>query len=260
MFLKTLEIFGFKSFADKVQIEFSDGVAALLGPDGCGKSNVVDAMKWVLGEQSSKSLRAENMVDVIFAGSETTQAPRVAEVTLLVSNQDEVLPLDLPEVAIKRRLYRSGESEYSINGQPVKLRDVRELFFDTGIGKSAYSIMEQGKIDQLLSTKPEERRYVFEEAAGITPIPRAAARRPSAKLEKTEGEHASRRGHPRGGAAQLYLVEGPGREGGEPTATCGSRSSRSSFRSSSSRLEGLLEDKKKREGRLGGEGEDRATR
>ncbi|MGA2977120.1 MAG: AAA family ATPase [Spirochaetia bacterium] len=185
MFLKTLEIFGFKSFADKVQIEFTDGVAALLGPNGCGKSNVVDAMKWVLGEQSSKSLRAETMADVIFAGSETRKPLGVAEVTLLVSNQDEVLPLNLPEISIRRRLYRSGESEYFINNNPVKMREVRELFFDTGIGKSAYSIMEQGKIDQLLSTKPEERRFVFEEAAGITRF-RVRGQEAERKLEKTE--------------------------------------------------------------------------
>ncbi|HVO38954.1 MAG TPA: AAA family ATPase [Spirochaetia bacterium] len=185
MFLKTLEIFGFKSFADKVSIDFTDGVAALLGPNGCGKSNVVDAMKWVLGEQSSKALRAENMHDVLFAGSDSRKPLNVAEVTLTVSNQDEVLPLNLPEVSIRRRLYRSGESEYFINGNLVKLRDVRELFFDTGIGKSAYSIMEQGKIDQLLSTKPEERRFVFEEAAGITRF-RVRGQEAERKLEKTE--------------------------------------------------------------------------
>jgi chromosome segregation protein len=185
VFLKTLEIFGFKSFADKVRIEFSDGVAALLGPNGCGKSNVVDAVKWVLGEQSFKSLRAENMQDIIFSGSDSRKPLNVAEVSLLLSNQDEILPLELPEVSIKRRLYRSGESEYYINGNSVKLKDVRELFFDTGIGKSAYSIMEQGRIDQLLSTKPEDRRYIFEEAAGITRF-RVRGAEAERKLEKTE--------------------------------------------------------------------------
>jgi chromosome segregation protein len=185
VFLKTLEIFGFKSFADKVKIDFTDGVAALLGPNGCGKSNVVDAMKWVLGEQSSRSLRAENMQDIIFSGSDSRKPLAVAEVSLLLSNQDEILPLDLPEVAIKRRLYRSGESEYYINGNAVKLKEVRELFFDTGIGKSAYSIMEQGRIDQLLSTKPEDRRYIFEEAAGITRF-RVRGAEAERKLEKTE--------------------------------------------------------------------------
>ncbi len=185
MFLKTLEIFGFKSFADRVRIDFSDGVAALLGPNGCGKSNVVDAMKWVLGEQSSKSLRAEKMEDIIFAGSEGRKPLSVAEVGLVLSNEKEILPLDLPEISIRRRLYRSGESEYFINNNPVKLRDVRELFFDTGIGKSAYSIMEQGRIDQLLSTKPEDRRLVFEEAAGITRF-RVRGQEAERKLERTE--------------------------------------------------------------------------
>ncbi len=185
MFLKNLEIFGFKSFADKVNVEFSDGVAALLGPNGCGKSNVVDAVKWVLGEQSTRSLRAENMQDIIFAGSDSRKPLNVAEVSLLLSNQNEILPLDLPEISIKRRLYRSGESEYFINNSPVKLKDIRELFFDTGIGKSAYSIMEQGRIDQLLSTKPEDRRYIFEEAAGITRF-RVRGAEAERKLEKTE--------------------------------------------------------------------------
>jgi len=185
VFLKTLELFGFKSFADRVRIDFSDGVAALLGPNGCGKSNVVDAVKWVLGEQSSKSLRAERMEDIIFAGSESRKPLAVAEVGLVLSNEKEVLPLDLPEVSIRRRMYRSGESEYFINNSPVKLRDVRELFFDTGIGKSAYSIMEQGRIDQLLSTKPEDRRLVFEEAAGITRF-RVRGQEAERKLERTE--------------------------------------------------------------------------
>ncbi len=185
MFLKSVEIFGFKSFADRVNIEFSEGISALLGPNGCGKSNVVDAIKWVLGEQSSKTLRAEKMEDVIFNGTEARKAVNVAEVTLLISNDSGILPLELPEIAVKRRLYRSGESEYFVNGAQIKLKELRELFFDTGIGKSAYSIMEQGKIDQILSNKPEERRYLFEEAAGITKykIRGAEAER---KLARTE--------------------------------------------------------------------------
>jgi chromosome segregation protein len=185
VFLKSLELFGFKSFADRVRIDFSDGVAALVGPNGCGKSNVVDAVKWVLGEQSSKSLRAERMEDIIFAGSESRKPLAVAEVGLVLSNEREILPLDLSEISIRRRMYRSGESEYFINNNPVKLRDVRELFFDTGIGKSAYSIMEQGRIDQLLSTKPEDRRLVFEEAAGITRF-RVRGQEAERKLERTE--------------------------------------------------------------------------
>lgn len=168
MFLKSLDIFGFKSFADKTHIEFADGITALLGPNGCGKSNVVDAIKWVLGEQKSGALRAEKMEDVIFNGTEARKALSVAEVTLTLANDNGILPIDMPEVQIKRRLYRSGESEYSINSQERRLKEIRELFWDTGVGKVAYSVMEQGKIDQALSSKPEERRYLFEEAAGIT--------------------------------------------------------------------------------------------
>lgn len=248
MFLKTLEIFGFKSFADKVQIEFSDGVAALLGPNGCGKSNVVDAMKWVLGEQSSKSLRAENMHDIIFAGSETRKPLNVAEVTLTISNQNEILPLDLPEVAIRRRLYRSGESEYFINGNPVKLREVRELFFDTGIGKSAYSVMEQGKIDQLLSHKPEERRTVFEEAAGITRF-RVRGQEAERKLEKTEENMR----HVEGILEEVrrsYNSLKAQAEKAESYRVLRDRIFEVELEIQLLRLKGLLEDKKRREGRL----------
>ena len=185
MFLKSLEIFGFKSFADRTRIEFSGGITALLGPNGCGKSNVVDAMKWVLGEQASKTLRAEKMEDVIFNGTESRKALNVAEVTLTIGNESGLLNLEVSEIAIKRRLYRSGESEYFINNTPARLKELRELFWDTGVGKAAYSVMEQGKIDQILSSKPEDRRYLFEEAAGITrfKVRRAEAER---KLQKTE--------------------------------------------------------------------------
>jgi chromosome segregation protein len=185
LFLKSLEIFGFKSFADRARIEFTPGITALLGPNGCGKSNVVDALKWVLGEQASKSLRADKMEDVIFNGTEGRKALNVAEVTLVIGNEDGHLALDLPEIAVKRRLYRSGESEYFINNAAVRLKEVRELFYDTGVGKSAYSVMEQGRIDQILSTKPEERRYIFEEAAGITKF-RARGQEAERRLEKTE--------------------------------------------------------------------------
>jgi chromosome segregation protein len=185
LFLKSLDIFGFKSFADRTQVAFADGITALLGPNGCGKSNVVDAIKWVLGEQASRSLRAEKMEDVIFNGTEDRKPLNVAEVTLTLANEAGLLPLDMSEVAIKRRLYRSGESEYYINANPVRLKEVRELFWDTGVGKAAYSVMEQGKIDQVLSSRPEERRYLFEEAAGITryKVKGAEAER---KLQKTE--------------------------------------------------------------------------
>lgn len=185
MFLKYLDIFGFKSFADRTHFEFADGITALLGPNGCGKSNVVDAVKWVLGEQAAKTMRAEKMEDIIFNGTEKRPALNVAEVALTISNEKNLLPLDVSEITIKRRLYRSGESEYFINNVPSRLKEVRELFWDTGVGKAAYSVMEQGKIDQILSSKPEDRRYLFEEAAGIT---RFKAKRAEAerKLEKTE--------------------------------------------------------------------------
>ncbi|MDR3199914.1 MAG: AAA family ATPase, partial [Spirochaetales bacterium] len=185
MFLKTVELFGFKSFAERSRIEFSDGISALLGPNGCGKSNVVDAIKWVLGEQATKSLRADKMEDVIFNGTESRKPLNVAEVSLTLANDSGLLPMDVPEIVIKRRLYRSGESEYSINNTSVRLKEVRELFYNTGIGKSAYSIMEQGKIDQILSNKPEERRMIFEEAAAITKF-RMKGQEAERKLEKTE--------------------------------------------------------------------------
>jgi chromosome segregation protein len=185
VFLKSLEIFGFKSFADRAKVDFSEGISALLGPNGCGKSNVVDAIKWVVGEQSARSLRAESMEDIIFNGTETRKALNVAEVTLTISNEGGELLLDVPEIAIKRRLYRSGDSEYFINGQSAKLKELKELFWDTGIGKSAYSVMEQGRIDQILSSKPEERRYLFEEAAGITKH-KARSREAEIKLDRTE--------------------------------------------------------------------------
>jgi len=168
VFLKRIEILGFKSFADRTVIEFNDGITALLGPNGCGKSNIVDAIKWVLGEQSVRNMRAERMDDVIFSGTESRKALSVAEVTLVIANETGILEIERPEIAIKRRIFREGESEYYLNGAAVRLKEIRELFFDTGIGKSAYSVMEQGRIDQVLSNRPEERRYLFEEAAGIT--------------------------------------------------------------------------------------------
>lgn len=168
MFLKSLDIYGFKSFADKTHIQFSEGITALLGPNGCGKSNVVDAIKWVLAENRSKNLRAEKMEDVIFNGTETRPALNTAEVTLTLCNDKGLLPLDEEEIAITRRLYRSGDQEYFINKRPAGPTEIRRLFLDTGVGKAAYSVMEQGKIDQILSSKPEDRRYLFEEAAGIS--------------------------------------------------------------------------------------------
>ena len=168
MFLKCLDIFGFKSFADRTHIEFADGITALLGPNGCGKSNVVDAVKWVLAENKAKNLRADTMESVIFKGTETRPPLNIAEVTLTIANENGLLPLEDSEIALKRRLYRSGESEYYINNRQVGPTEIRRLFMDTGVGKAAYSVMEQGKIDQILSSKPEDRRYLFEEAAGIS--------------------------------------------------------------------------------------------
>jgi len=155
LFLKSLELHGFKSFADKTRLEFADGTTSLLGPNGCGKSNIVDAIKWVLGEQSTKTLRAGKMEDVIFNGTETRKPLNLAEVSLVVSNEEGLLPTEHSEVEIRRRLFRSGESEFFINREPVRLKDVRELFFDAGVGKPAYSILEQGKIDQILSHNPK---------------------------------------------------------------------------------------------------------
>ncbi len=168
MFLKSLDIFGFKSFADRTHIDFSDGITALLGPNGCGKSNIVDAIKWVLAENKAKNLRATSKEDVIFNGTERRSPLNVAEVTLTMSNETGLLPLEESEIAIKRRLYRNGDNEYFINNKPASGRDILRLFMDTGVGKSAYSVMEQGKIDHILSSKPEDRRYLFEEAAGIS--------------------------------------------------------------------------------------------
>jgi len=184
MFLKSMELMGFKSFADRTHIDFSPGISALLGPNGCGKSNIVDAVKWVLGEQSTKNMRALKMEDVIFNGTVKRKALNVAEVTLTISNETNILEIDAPEIEIKRRLYRNGDSEYFINNTVVRLKELRELFFDTGIGKTAYSILEQGKIDQILSSRPEERRYLFEEAAGITKY-KLKGIEAAKKLEKT---------------------------------------------------------------------------
>ena len=189
MFLKSLEIFGFKSFADRTHINFADGITALLGPNGCGKSNVVDAIKWVLAENRSKNLRAESMEDVIFNGTETRPALSMAEVTLTIANENGLLPLEDSEIAIKRRLYRNGENEYFINSNQVGASSIRKLFMDTGVGKAAYSVMEQGKIDQILSSKTEDRRYLFEEAAGISRS-KAEVADAERELEKTRANLA----------------------------------------------------------------------
>ena len=167
MYFKRIEMQGFKSFADPVSIEFNDGITCIIGPNGSGKSNISDALRWVLGEQSSRQLRGNKMQDVIFAGTATRKPKGMAEVTLVIDNSNGILPLEYSEVAVTRRMFRSGESEYLINGSQCRLRDIRELFMDTGIGVEGYSIIGQGKIADIVSTKPENRRQIFEEAAGV---------------------------------------------------------------------------------------------
>jgi chromosome segregation protein len=185
MYLKTLSIQGFKSFADKTVFEFAKGVTGIVGPNGCGKSNVVDAIRWVLGETSAKALRGGEMADVIFNGTEKRKPLGMAEVTLTMADCEGPLKVDYNEVALTRRVFRDGRSEYRINGTLCRLKDIHDLLMDTGIGRTAYSIMAQGQIDQILSSKPEERRAVFEEAAGITKFKREK-KEALRKLEFTE--------------------------------------------------------------------------
>ncbi len=166
--LKALELAGFKSFADRTRFDFPDGITVVVGPNGSGKSNIVDAMKWVLGSQSAKSLRGKDMSDVIFKGSQTRSPAGSAEATIIFDNADGALPIDAPEVHVTRRVYRSGEGEYLINNQPVRLKDVKDLIRGTGIGIDAYSLIEQGKVDKMLNANAKDRRAIFEEAAGIS--------------------------------------------------------------------------------------------
>ncbi|GER65594.1 chromosome partition protein Smc [Weizmannia acidilactici] len=167
MFLKRLDVIGFKSFAERISIEFVPGVTAVVGPNGSGKSNVIDAVRWVLGEQSAKHLRGGKMEDVIFAGSDARKPLNFAEVTLTLDNGDHALPIDYQEVSVTRRVYRSGDSEFFINKQQCRLKDIIELFMDSGLGKEAFSIISQGKVEEILNSKAEERRTIFEEAAGV---------------------------------------------------------------------------------------------
>ena len=184
MFLKSIEVQGFKSFANKIVFQFHNGITGIVGPNGSGKSNVADAVRWVLGEQSVKQLRGGTMTDVIFSGTETRKPLSYAYVAITLDNSDHALPSDFEEVTIARRLYRSGESEYLLNGTACRLKDVNELFYDTGIGKEGYSIIGQGQIDKILSGKPEERRELFDEAAGIVKF----KRRKASALKKLENE------------------------------------------------------------------------
>ena len=184
MYLKSIEIQGFKSFANKILFEFHNGITGIVGPNGSGKSNVADAVRWVLGEQRVKQLRGGSMQDVIFAGTEMRKPQGFAYVAITLDNSDHQLSIDYDEVTVSRRLYRSGESEYRINGSACRLKDINELFYDTGIGKEGYSIIGQGQIDKILSGKPEERRELFDEAAGIVKF----KRRKSAAQKKLEDE------------------------------------------------------------------------
>ncbi|BBH20905.1 chromosome partition protein Smc [Paenibacillus baekrokdamisoli] len=185
MFLKRIELAGFKSFADKTELEFVRGITAVVGPNGSGKSNISDSIRWVLGEQSAKSLRGGKMEDIIFAGSDARKAVNFAEVSLTLDNTDGALPLAYNEVTVTRRVHRSGDSEYMINKQSCRLKDITELFMDTGIGKEAYSIIGQGRIEEILSTRSEDRRGIFEEASGIVKY-KSRKREAQRKLDDTE--------------------------------------------------------------------------
>ena len=175
MYLKSIEVHGFKSFANKILFEFHNGITGIVGPNGSGKSNVADAVRWVLGEQRVKQLRGASMQDVIFSGTENRKPLSYAYVAITLDNSDRQLNVDYNEVTVARRVYRSGESEYLINGTACRLKDVNELFYDTGIGKEGYSIIGQGQIERILNGKPEERRELFDEAAGIVKYKRRKA-------------------------------------------------------------------------------------
>src|SRR6187431_1003246 len=185
MHLKALKLHGFKSFADNTTLSFQPGVTAIVGPNGCGKSNIADAIRWVLGEQSAKALRGGKMQDVIFEGADTRKPAQICEVSLLLTECEKQLGSEFHEIEITRRVHRDGQSEYSFNGQACRLKDIQKLFMDTGVGRTSYSIMAQGHIDQILSSKPEERRAVFEEAAGITKY-KSQRKEALAKLTLTE--------------------------------------------------------------------------
>ncbi|MCM8784081.1 MAG: chromosome segregation protein SMC [Candidatus Omnitrophica bacterium] len=185
MYFKSIELYGFKSFAEKTVLKFEPGITAIVGPNGCGKSNISDAIKWVLGEQNPRELRGSRMEDVIFNGTSIKEPVNFAEVSLTLSNEDKIFPIEYAEITVTRRLFRSGESEYLLNKVPVRLKDIQELFFGTGIGTSSYSLLEQGKIDLVLSSRGEDRRFIFEEAAGITKF-KSQKKEALRKLEDTE--------------------------------------------------------------------------
>lgn len=178
MYLKSLEMQGFKSFPDKTKLTFDNGMTAVVGPNGSGKSNISDAVRWVLGEQSVKTLRGGKMEDVIFSGTAERRQSGFASVTLTIDNSNSIFPIEANEVCVTRKLYRNGDSEYRINGKSVRLKDVNELFMDTGLGRDGYSIVGQGRIAEIVSAKSNERRMVFEEASGISKF----------RYKKTEAE------------------------------------------------------------------------
>ena len=167
MILKSLEIQGFKSFQDKTTLSFGNGITAVVGPNGSGKSNISDAVRWVLGEQSAKQLRGSNMQDVIFGGTVERKQSSFSEVTLVFDNTKRIFDIDVDEVAMTRRLYRSGDSRYLLNGEPSRLKEFVRLFHGVGLGKEGYSIISQGKVEQIMNRRPAERREIFEEAAGL---------------------------------------------------------------------------------------------
>ena len=185
MYLKRLELQGFKSFADKTVLEFKPGITSVIGPNGSGKSNISDSIRWVLGEQSMKSLRGSKAEDIIFAGTQNRKSLGFAEASIIIDNSDGKLPIEYNEVTVTRKIYRSGETGYFINKVPCRLKDILELFMDTGIGKDGYSIIGQGKIDEILSNKSEDRRHIFEEAAGIVKY-RTRKAESEKKLEQTK--------------------------------------------------------------------------
>lgn len=185
MYLKRLDIIGFKSFAERIGVDFVPGVTAVVGPNGSGKSNITDAIRWVLGEQSAKSLRGSKMEDIIFGGSDTRKPQNYAEVTLTLDNNDQGLAIDYNEVSVTRRVSRSGDSDFLINKQPCRLKDIVDLFMDSGLGREAFSIISQGKVEEILNSKAEDRRTIFEEAAGVLKY-KNRKKKAEAKLTETQ--------------------------------------------------------------------------
>ena len=185
MYLKSIEIIGFKSFAQRTRLVFEPGITAVVGPNGCGKSNISDAIRWVLGEQRPTALRGSAMTDVIFNGTEGRKPLGMAEVSIVFADCEAALGTEFNEVTVSRRVFRTGEGQYFLNKKPCRLRDVQRLFMDTGVGTSSYSVMAQGQIDAILSSRPEDRRAVFEEASGITRF-KADRKEALRKLEQTD--------------------------------------------------------------------------